>query len=39
MTVLANNVDPYEMPHCVPFHMGLHCLPKYSFRGFWFTQG
>ena len=21
-----------EMPHCAAFHLGLHCLPKYSFR-------
>ena len=35
--VLANNVDPGEMPHYtafnlqyVAFHLSLHCLPKYS---------
>ena len=32
--VLANGADPDEMPHCVAFHLGLHCLPKYPFRGF-----
>ena len=37
--VLANSVDPDEMPHNVAFHPGLHCLPKYLFRGFWTTKG
>ena len=27
---LANSVDPNVMPH---YHLGLHCLPKYLFRG------
>ena len=26
--VLANSVDPDEMPHYVAFHLGLHCVPK-----------
>ena len=30
--VLANTVDPDEMPHDAAFHLGLHCLPKYAFR-------
>ena len=30
--ILANRVDPDEMPHNVAFHLGLHCLPKYAFR-------
>ena len=30
--VLANGVDPDEMPHYVAFHLGLHCLSKYLFR-------
>ena len=30
---LANSSDPDEMPHNVAFHLGLHCLPKYQFRG------
>ena len=30
--VLANSVNPDEMPHYAAFHLGLHCLPKYSFR-------
>ena len=24
--VLANSVDPDEMPHSKAFHLGLHCL-------------
>ena len=24
--VLANSVDPDEMPHSEAFHLGLHCL-------------
>ena len=32
--VLANSADPDEMPHHVAFHLGLHCLQKFSFRGF-----
>ena len=31
---LANSEDPYEMTHYVVFYLGLHCLPKYQFRGF-----
>ena len=27
------------MPHYAAFHLGLHCLPKYPFRGFWYTKG
>ena len=26
------------MPHFVAFHLGLHCLPKYPFRGFQYTS-
>ena len=26
MGILANSVDPDEMPHYVAFHQGLHCL-------------
>ena len=32
--VLATSTDPDEMLHHVAFHLGLHCLPKYLFRGF-----
>ena len=37
--ILANSVDPDEMPHYAAFHLGLHCLPKYPFRGFKCTKG
>ena len=31
--ILANSADPNEMQHYAAFHLGLHCLPKYKFRG------
>ena len=31
--ILANSEDPDEMQHCAAFHLCLHCLPKYPFRG------
>ena len=34
----ANSADPDEMSHYVAFHLGLHCLPKYPFRGFWSSK-
>ena len=37
--VLANSVDPDEMPHYGAFHLGLHCLLKNPFRGFQYTKG
>ena len=37
--ILANSVDPDEMQHYAAFHLGLHCLPKYPFRGFQYTKG
>ena len=37
--ILANSADPDEMQHYAAFHLGLHCLPKYLFRGFQYTQG
>ena len=30
--LLANSVDPDEMPHGAAFHLGIHCLPKCTFR-------
>ena len=36
--VLANSADPDEMLHYAAFHLGLHCLPKYPYRGFWYTR-
>ena len=37
--ILANSADPDEMQHYAAFHLGLHCLPKYPFRGFQYTKG
>ena len=28
----TNSTDPDELPHNVAFHLGLHCLPKISFK-------
>ena len=28
--ILANNADPGEMQHYAAFHLGLHCLPKFT---------
>ena len=36
---LANSEGPDEMPRFVAFHLGLHCLSKFSFRGFQNTKG
>ena len=35
----TNIVDPDEMPRSVAFHLGLHCLQKYLFRGYQNTKG
>ena len=35
----TNSVDPDEMQHYAAFHLDLHCLPKYPFRGFQYTKG
>ena len=32
--ILANCTDPDEMQHYAAFHLGLHCFPKYLYRGF-----
>ena len=29
--ILANSLDPDEMPHYAAFHLDLHCLLKYTF--------
>ena len=34
-----NSVDPDEMKQYAAFHLGLHCLPKFPFRGFQYTKG
>ena len=36
---LTNSVDPDEMQHYAAFHLGLHCLQRYSFRGVPNTKG
>ena len=38
-SILANSADPDEMPQYATFHLGPHCLPRYPFKGFWFTKG
>ena len=37
--ILANSGDPDEMQHYAAFHLSLHCLPKYLFGGFQYTNG
>ena len=37
--ILTNSVDPDEIPHHVAYHLALHCLTKYPFRGFWSEKG
>ena len=32
--IVANSADPDEMQHYAAFHLGLHSLPEYLFRGF-----
>ena len=36
---LTSSAEPDERLHYAAFHLGLHCLPKYPFRGFWFSNG
>ena len=36
--VLANSADPDELSYGAAFHLGLHCLPKYSFKGFFWNN-
>ena len=38
-SVLANSADPDEMPHFVPFYLGLRCVQKHPLRGFQSTKG
>ena len=35
----TNSADPDEMQHYAAFHLGLHCLQNYLFRGFLNTKG
>ena len=37
--ILAKSAGPDEMLHFAAFHLGLHYLPKYPFRGFRYTKG
>ena len=37
--ILANSADPDEMQRYATFHLRLHCLPKFMFRGFQYTKG
>ena len=37
--IVANSAVPDEMQHYAAFHLGLHCMPKYPFRGFQYTKG
>ena len=37
--ILANSADPDEMLHYAAFHLGHHCLGKYTFRGLQNTKG
>ena len=30
--ILANSVDPDEIPHFATFHLGLLCIPKSRFE-------
>ena len=34
----TNIADPDEMPYNAAFHMGDHCLPLYTFMGYWSTK-
>ena len=36
--ILANSADPDEILQIVTVHVGLHCLPKYSFRVLLYTN-
>ena len=37
--LLANSVDPDQMPHYVASDLGLHCLPMTPFTGFKISMG
>ena len=37
--ILVNSADLDEMLHFAAFHLGLHCLLQYFFRGFQYTKG
>ena len=31
--IIANSADPDEMQQDAVFHLGLHCLPEYLYKG------
>ena len=35
---LTNGAATDEIPRHVAFHLGIHCLPKYSLRGLQYTK-
>ena len=37
--ILVKCADHDEMQHYAAFHLDLHCLPKYLFRGFQYANG
>ena len=37
--IFANSADPDEMQHHAAFHLSLHCLPEYPFKGYQYTRG
>ena len=37
--VKINSEDPDEMMYDAALYLGLHCLPKYTFRSQWYTLG
>ena len=32
--IFTNSVDPGEIKHYAAYHLGLHCLQKFLYRGF-----
>ena len=36
---LCRSILSQQTVHYVAFHLGLHCVPNYPFRGFWSTKG
>ena len=37
--ILANSAYPDKMQHNAAFQLGLHCWPRFVFRGFQYTKG
>ena len=36
--IFSNSADSDEIEYYIAFHLGLHYLPKYPFRGFLYTH-